>query len=312
MKLKKPNKIYRTILYILFVSLLVIPSIVGVGITFFRLYSREKTHNDTKITGITSIESLEKITLGDVEQWILIRGEDRSNPVLLWLHGGPGRPTLPLATKHDSELIKHFVVVHWDQRGAGKSFSPEIPTSSMIMDQFVSDTIELTQILNERFNKQKLFLIGHSWGSKVGVLTVNQYPDLFHAFIGLGQSVYSADGDSIGFQFALDRASSEDNQKAIRQLEEIGPPPWTTSKQRSIYSRWINKFGGTGINFTIQDYYREIINSPNYSLQDILNFFQGQQFTGKTVIKKGESERVNLFEQAIQLKIPIYFFSGSA
>lgn len=276
----------------------------------YRAYQQTTIRDDSKITQPSGIESLEKVTLGDIEQWILIRGEDQSKPVLLWLHGGPGTPTLPLASQHDAELVKHFVVVHWDQRGAGKSYSPEVPVGAMTVNQFVSDTYELTQILIERFDTPKIYLIGHSWGSKIGVLTVVQHPDLYYAFIALGQSVYSADGDAVGYQFALNQASSNENQKALNELEAIGPPPWTTAEQRSTYARWINSFGGTGRQFDIQDYFREIINSPDYSLKDVYGFFRGQQFSGNTIFENKESERVNLFEQANKLDVPIYFFQG--
>jgi pimeloyl-ACP methyl ester carboxylesterase len=115
-----------------------------------------------------SIASLEKVNLGGQEQWILIRGIDITKPVILFLHGGPGTANMCLLRKYTGELEKHFIVVTWDQRGAGKSYQAINPHSSMTIDRFVLDTGELTQLLCHRFNQQKVFLVGHSWGSLIG------------------------------------------------------------------------------------------------------------------------------------------------
>jgi len=217
---------------------------------------------------------------------------------------------MPLASQHDMELVKHFVVVHWDQRGAGKSYSPEIPINTMVVDQFVSDTYELTQVLVERFDVPKIYLIGHSWGSQVGMLTVARHPDLYYAFVALGQFVHSVEGDAVGYQFALDHAVSEENQKALEELKAIGPPPWTTVKQRSTSARWIDAFGGTGRQFRTQDYFREMINSPEYTLQDFFGFIRGMWFSGSTMLANGEYNRVNLFKQVPSVDVPIHFLQG--
>jgi pimeloyl-ACP methyl ester carboxylesterase len=122
-----------------------------------------------------SIASLESLFIGKVKQWILIRGKDFDNPVLLFLHGGPGTSEMCLLREYTAELEKDFVVVTWDQRSAGKSFAAKDPATSMNIDTFVSDTHELTNYLLYRFNKEKIFLMGHSWGTVVGVLTVQNF-----------------------------------------------------------------------------------------------------------------------------------------
>jgi pimeloyl-ACP methyl ester carboxylesterase len=310
MKSKKRKNLWRKSINFTVIAFFAVPVGVGILVFSYRTCKQKVIRDDTKITQSMGIESMEKVTLGGVDQWILVRAEDQSKPVLLWLHGGPGSPTMPLASQHDMELVKHFVVVHWDQRGAGKSYSPKIPTSTMVVDQFVSDTCELTQVLAERFDVPKIYLIGHSWGSQVGMLTVARHPDLYYAFIALGQFVHSAEGDAVGYQFALDQAVSEGNQKALGELEAIGPPPWTTVKQRSTNAQWIDAFGGTGRQFTTQDYFREMINSPEYTFRDLFGFIRGMWFSGSTMLANGEYNRVNLFEQAPKVDVPVYFFQG--
>ena len=139
MESKNRKKSWRKSIHFTVIAFFAVPVIVGILAFAYRTYKQEAIRDDTKITEPTGIESLEKVTLGGVDQWILVRAEDQSKPVLLWLHGGPGSPTMALASQHDMELVKHFVAVHWDQRGAGKSYSPKIPTSTMVVDQFVSD-----------------------------------------------------------------------------------------------------------------------------------------------------------------------------
>lgn len=136
-----------------------------------------------------SIASLEKIKLGGMDQWILIRGNDVSNPVLLWLHGGPGAAQMPIAHHFDKNLEKDFIVVHWDQRGAGKSNPKDFDEQTMTFEQFITDAHELTQYLKRRFNTEKIYLVGHSWGTQLGIKMVQLYPEDYFAYIGIGQAV---------------------------------------------------------------------------------------------------------------------------
>ncbi len=305
---EQPNTRRKRLKFLLFIFLL-FPAVLAILLLTYRTYMQKTIRAKSKISTAAGIESLERVTLGGVEQWILIRASDQSKPLLLWLHGGPGATSLPLASQHDTELVKHFVVVHWDQRGAGKSYSADLSESAMTVEQFVSDTYELTQLLIERFNRPKVYLIGHSWGTTVGILAAKQHPDLYHAFVGIGQSV-SDEGEVVGYQFALEQATRQENQNALNALESIGPPPWTTVDQYSTYARWINTFGGTGRQYTILDYIRDLLFSPDYTLRDVYRFQAGQRFSLVTMLENGELQQINLFEQAGTLEIPIYFFQG--
>ena len=137
----------------------------------------------TRIRAPNGISSLEEIELGGVKQWIFIRGEDTNNPVLIFLHGGPGEPILGMSSSRnlDAELIKHFTVVHWDQRGAGKSYNNQLPVHSMSLGSLVEDCHALIDYTRARFDTQKVFLVGHSDGTQIGLLTAHRYPELIHA-----------------------------------------------------------------------------------------------------------------------------------
>lgn len=172
----------------------------------------------------TGVVSLEKIKLGGIDQWISVRGKNTDNPIMLYLHGGPGTPVMPLFRHFQAPFEDHFIVVQWEQRGAGKSYSRKIPKETMTIEQFISDLHELIEILRKRFNKKKIYLMGHSWGSVFGTFTVQRYPELFYAYIGVGQANNTIETEKIMYQFVLDKALELNNRKAIRQLKKIGPP----------------------------------------------------------------------------------------
>ena len=121
------------------------------------------------------------ITLGGIPQAVLIRGLDTTNPVLLMLHGGPGFTEMALFATYNQDLEKDFIVVNWDQRGAGLSYDPSIPDSTMNIQQFVNDAHELVSWLKKRYNREKIYLLGHSWGSILGIHLTQQYPQDFYA-----------------------------------------------------------------------------------------------------------------------------------
>jgi len=153
-----------------------------------------------QIEGDNAIASLESVQIGGIEQWLSIRSEDKSNPILLYLHGGPGMGYIPLASDFSSLIEKRFVVVHWDQRGGGKTCGSDTPNSTLNIEQYLTDTFELVNYLRKRFNQQKIYLVGHSWGSVLGVKMAQGYPELFHAYVGLGQVVDMNRGETISYQ----------------------------------------------------------------------------------------------------------------
>ena len=192
---------------------------------------QEIGHSVSKSQQTTShihLNALAHVPLGGIEQAIFVQGAKESNPVLLFLHGGPGVPIIPFMRDVDvhAKLQKHFVMVYWDQRGAGYSYHAGIPVESMNIAQFLADTHELVEILRTRFHTSKIYLAGHSWGSLLGVLTVARHPELFYAYVGIGQAVDLQENEQASYQFAIDAAAKADNRRALQQLTAIGPPPY--------------------------------------------------------------------------------------
>lgn len=189
------------------------------------------------------IAELKPVEINGYPQWLLIRGQDVSSPLLLFLHGGPGESNMWLAHYTMQELEKYFVCVNWDQRGAGRSFPPSPPAESMTIDQFVQDAIALIELLRARFDQQKVLLLGHSWGSVLAMKVAAARPDLLYAVIGMGQVVDMKRGEDLSYRYVLERAHAEHNRKAIRILEQLGGADTYRKDSTFVQRRWLVRYG---------------------------------------------------------------------
>jgi len=255
-----------------------------------------------------SIAVLEKVKLGDLEQWILIRGRDQSNPILLWLHGGPGAAQMPLAHKFDGALEEEFVVVHWDQRGAGKSNHRGFGEETMTFDQFIKDGYELIQYLLNRFGREKIFLLGHSWGSQLGIELVHRYPELFHAYIGVSQLVDSREGVEIAYEWLMNKIEEHNDQASLEKLNKLGTPPYSHRKYRE-FAGLVDAYGGN-FDMSMSELVRIAIRAPEYNFIDYFRWIGGANRGGGPMHGDGEMTAVNFRESIQSLDVPVYFFTG--
>ena len=250
----------------------------------------------------------ETITLGGLQQTIFIRGRNRANPVLLFLHGGPGLPEMPFSHLN-AELERDFTVVHWDQRGAGKSYRPEIPPESMNVRQFVRDTEELTRHLRRRFGQKKIYLAGFSWGSLVGVLTAADHPEYYRAYIGISQLVDIPESELLLHRAGIAQAMERGYPQVARKLRAIGEPPYKTRREERLVNK-ITKdiqphFPGE---MTRARYLFLGLQSPYYSLADDWRVVRGIAFSGKRLERAIDAR--NLAKEAPEIDVPVWFFLG--
>jgi len=268
-----------------------------------------------------SIAKMEYVKIGGIRQFILIRGKNRNNPILLVLHGGPGVPELPMYRTFNSELENYFTVAYWDQRGAGKSAVENIPDSSFTLNQFVEDTHELTVYLKEQFKKDKIFLLGHSWGSLLGVETVYKYPNDYYAYVGTGQFGNQPKSDSLSYLFAEHKAKELNDTVALSDLNSIGAYNSPTMK-RTGFMNWlfmqrvyVSAFGGSIVdpNATAHIFLLPILYCKEYTIGNKYNLIKGNSKSAfvnspyRNMIPKVlciDLSKVN------ELKIPVYFFQG--
>jgi pimeloyl-ACP methyl ester carboxylesterase len=305
--MKKFLKIIKWIAYSLVGLCLLI--IIGLGV--FRIH----LGNSTKIETPNGISSLEEIKLGGVEQWIFIRGTDQSNPVLVFLHGGPGAPMPGISSSrtHDSELINHFTVVHWDQRGTGKSYDPEIDVSSMTYDQLVEDCSELIDYLRDRLDVEKVFLVGYSSGSVIGAKTAYKYPEKIHAYVGVGQIINDYEKQTTSYDFIAAEAEKAGDEDVLKALQVIGPPPYVSFEEQNEINGYISKFGGVvheGGAAKLGILVTSFLTSPEYSLSEgIFSFMlKDYDFTMNTMWE--DVGNVDIAEEIQDIEVPIYFFEG--
>lgn len=299
-------------------TLLLIPLILLVA---FVLYSQWTAHTPA-ITGADgqplpgSIASLEKVTLGGEEQWLIIRGQDVNKPVLLFLSGGPGGSEAARVIRFNSELEKHFVVVIWEQRGCGKSYPSYYPKSDLTMDQYVADTIELTDALRERFDEQKIYLVGHSWGSIIGVHAAQQRPDLYHAYIGTAQMVDVLETDQVIFDLVLDHSRKSGDADFVKTLEKQGPPPYLGKSPIQPYATLFGREYALFEAPNIKDeaYRRDgdilmmMLKQPEYGWLDRLYYLLGLMNTFNVMYP--QLQEMDFRVDATHFELPVYMVLG--
>lgn len=262
-----------------------------------------------------SISTIERVQLGGVEQYLIIRGIDSTKPILLFLHGGPGSPELGFVKKFNPELEHDFVVVHWEQRGSGKSYNKNIPIESMTVEQLISDTKELSKYLIERFNIDKIYIMGHSWGSYLGIKTVEKHPELYHCYFGIGQVADQFRSEKISYEWVKNQAEINQNKKAIKKLGKLNFPGINASSNEWISflmteRRYVNVFGGglfRDFSGTL-DMLMPVLNAKEYTLRDKVNFGIGSLYSLEHLWDDLITD--NLFETIDSVQIPVYFLHG--
>ncbi|MHA2402254.1 MAG: alpha/beta fold hydrolase [Candidatus Kariarchaeaceae archaeon] len=284
-----------------------------IGLFLYRQYSRYSTRIETP----NGISSLEEITLGDLKQWIFIRGTDQNNPVLVFLHGGPGEPALGMSSSRrlDAELIEHFTVVHWDQRGAGKSYNADIPVDSMTLDRLVEDCNELIDHLRNRFNTPRVFIVAHSSGTLVGIKTAYKYPEKIHAYVGVAQVINDFEQQRVSYDFVLEEAERSGNVKHQNAIKEIGPPPYEIPEKEFEKANYIVRYGGMMQDFSMKKMLGIMIaylTSPEYSIFEAIRTIMGRGRNFTTNALWNEIVVVNFTKEIDSIKAPIYFFAGKS
>ncbi len=201
----------------------------------------------TQTTGADTsspIQQSEYLAVDGAKLFLLTRGEDRRAPILLWLHGGPGGAERPLFRYFNSELEQHFVVAYWDQRGAGRSFDSEADLHQLTISRHLADLDAIVDHLRQTLGQAKVVLVGHSWGSMLGLLYSQQHPEKVAAYIGVAQIVSWLKTQHTAYEFASLAATAQQDDTILTRLHTLGPPPYSTSDQQMAIESVIDKYGG--------------------------------------------------------------------
>jgi proline iminopeptidase len=265
-----------------------------------------------------SIARLEKVRLGGQDQWIMLRGHSTNKPVLLYLSGGPGQSDLPFVRVLLDDLTRDFVVVGWDQRGTGKSYAALDPTATLTLDRAVSDTIELTNYLRQRFDQKKIYLLGESWGSTLGVLAVQRQPALYHAWIGSGQMVSQQETDRRLYQDVLALADNKNDTALAQKMRAYGEPPYKDMPYANAFV--MGQYDRLSKPYTPPQSYIQRGTAANLGPFGI--FGTEYNFVEKVNVLRGLIDMFSVmypqlqaidFRQTVkQLEVPVYMLDGAA
>ncbi|MFF0174001.1 alpha/beta fold hydrolase [Micromonospora profundi] len=257
-----------------------------------------------------SVAELTRVPAGGHDLAVMIRGTSVDRPVLLYLAGGPGGSDIGAMRKHGQDLEKAFVVVTFDQRGTGKSYDNLDPTATLTLDAAVADVIDVTDYLRERFGQDKIYLVGNSWGSILGVLAAQRHPELFHAFVGAGQMVSPRETDQIFYTDTLAWARSTGNTQLERQLVASGPPPYTTMldyEPALTYEHQVYPYDDTLVAESSNGFSDNLF-VAEYSLMEQLHGLAG--FLDVFTVLYPQLQEIDLRTQVTQLQVPVYLVQG--
>ncbi|RRR25798.1 alpha/beta hydrolase [Schaalia georgiae] len=262
------------------------------------------------IDGPDPIAELRPITVNGRAEWLSLRGQDRSKPVLLFLSGGPGGSQLVTARHCFADLERDYVVVTWEQPGAAKA-NGAISPDDITLDTYLSDGAAVTEVLREEFGQDRIYLMGESWGSALGLMLARDHPEHYRAFIGTGQMIDFLETDRIDYQTALDDARARGNQKLVSQLEEQGPPPYesgTALKTAAFLSPLNGLSARSGQLHSAVFSTMDGVYGVEYGLLDKVRFFWGLLRVLDAFYP--DLYPIDLRQSAAEQQIPIHIFHG--
>jgi proline iminopeptidase len=271
---------------------------------------------ETQAIAPGGIDELKAVDIGGIKQWISVRGNNPANPILLFLHGGPGSPMMPESWVFQRPWEDFFTVVQWDQRGSGKTFSASSrqPDQSMTLDQMQADAEQLIDLLRQTYGKKKIFLMGHSFGSVLGMRVAQHRPDALYAYVGVGQVVNALRNEAVGYQETLAQAEAVGNQTAIKELKALAPYPSADGSppplpKISVERKWDVALGGMRYGRTSDPETSIRSLSPAYSDFDVESAGLGEASSASILLSQLVS--VN-FDNVSAFKCPVFFFAGAA
>jgi pimeloyl-ACP methyl ester carboxylesterase len=255
-----------------------------------------------------------EVVLGGARQVVNVRGADRTQPLLLFVHGGPAAPEMPIAWTFQRAWEDYFTVVQWDQRGSGRSYAlndPKALAPTMTPERYRDDAIELIELLVRRYGQRKVVLVGHSWGTLVGLAVALERPDLLHAYVGIGQIVDFRENERVGWEWTLARAKADGNAAAIRELEALRPYPGQGSfdvARVSTERKWSVHYGALAAGRQDANFYfRSARLSPEYTPEDRRAWNEGSEFTMRVLFPQLADLS---FAHVRAVRVPVFMFLG--
>lgn len=246
------------------------------------------------------------VSIGGIEQWIQYGGAPDA-PILLYLHGGPGGTSVPVAEAW-RRWEEHFTVVHWDQRGAGRTFARngEAGCGRLTIRRMVADGLEVVSFLTANLGQRKVVVVGHSWGSVLAIHMLEQHPELFAAYVGTGQLVNKRRSEEINYRRQIMQAAKSGNAEALAALRAIGAPPFPSRDALKVLRQWADVLAD-GDGDPVQP--RPTPIAPDYSRDEVPDLMRGAEFSRRELYE--ELETVDLPSLGLRFYSPFFLFHGT-
>ena len=291
---------------IVVIALLVIVTAVA-ALLGYRKLGQRRVARALAIDTPNGIVEAGYVKIGGVDQWIQIRGEDRANPVILVLHGGPGSP-YAIFTPVLRSWERHFTVVQWDRRGAGKTFSRN-GKEELSFERMLDDAVEVTEYLRQHLAKDKIILMAGSMGTIIGVPLAQRRPDLFSAYVGTDNFVDMLQNEAVSYRMTLDRVRAAGNAKALAALERIGGDParWDL-RAWEVKMRWTMATDPETPGIETKLIFPLVLTNPAYSLRDVLSFGRGFTYSKQQLFK--EWMAFDARATGTVFEVPVFLFQG--
>lgn len=263
---------------------------------------------------IYKYDSAEKVHIADTDYHLRFRSQDISNPVVLFLHGGCGAADRPFVMNWNSVLAEHCTIVCWDQRGAGLAYKRKtVKKEVLTKEMYLNDLHRVVEYLKKRFNKDKIIIVGHSFGSQLGVWYAGIHPENILTYVGIGQVIDAANNEMISWNYCIEEAEKRNDKKALKVLKEIGPPVngFYKDDKLLLQRNYLNKFGG----ILYGKYGNSVINTlpkipcmfKEYSFFTMLNYVSANEYCLSQPLGQ---EKVDFLNEVKKLDVPVFITMG--
>lgn len=262
-----------------------------------------------------SISEKIHVNINGVEQGMFIKGKDKTKPVLLFMHGGPGMPEYAISQKYSTVLENYFTVCWWEQRGAGLSYNSDISPDTITVDQLISDTLEVTNYLRKRFGQEKIYLMGHSWGSFLGIQAATREPELYYAYIGMGQTSRQLQSEKLAYDYMVEQFKMAGDKRMLQKLKKYPinemdtiPPSYWSLRDEPMHSLGI----GTTHNMksVVSGIFLPVMQNREYTFSEKIDIWRGKYFCNNSTNLWDKMITTDLTKEVQKLEIPVYFCNG--
>ena len=238
---------------------------------------------------------------------VMITGVDKRNPIIIFVHGGPGCSEIPYVRKYQNLLEEHFTIVHYDQRGSGKSYHFFEDYSNLSADLHVEDLLALTDYVKKQLSQEKVLLIGHSFGTYIGMKAAADAPDKFVAYIGIGQVSSNIQSEMDSLEYTLNQAKQAKNKKDVKKLQQLSN--LIKNGEENTPRNLVRKYGGAArLIDDNMDYYTGFFLNPEYNLLDVVRYMKGVSLSQQILL--AEERKQDITRVVNKLEIPCFFVMG--